>query len=72
SIRTRKKKGFSAPVKQWFGREDLVGLARAVRAEQPELARAWLHRDLERTVGRFEGSRAYKAWTFLSWVRKNA
>ncbi len=72
SIRHRKKKGFSAPVKQWFSREDLVRLARDLRAEHPGLLGTWLSGDLEKNVASFEGSRAYRVWVLLQWLRTNA
>ncbi len=71
-IRNRPKKGFSAPVKQWFTREDLASLVDAVFAEHPDLARSWLHPNLRRHAAAFEGSRAYKLWVFLRWLRKYA
>jgi asparagine synthase (glutamine-hydrolysing) len=71
-IRHRRKKGFSAPVRNWFTAEDLAGLVRRVRAERRELAGSWLSGDLERTVRRFRGSRAYKLWVFLQWLRRHA
>ena len=70
-IRTRKKKGFSAPVKQWFTGEDLSRLAADVRSERPDLYRSWLAEDLTRTARRMTGSRAYKLWVFLQWMRRH-
>ncbi|MBN1942159.1 MAG: asparagine synthase (glutamine-hydrolyzing) [Phycisphaerae bacterium] len=70
-IRTRKKKGFSAPVKQWFTPADLRKLLADVRAEKPDLARAWLAGDLEKHAAVLTGSRGYKLWVFLQWLRKN-
>jgi len=70
SIRTRKKKGFSAPVKQWFTNEQLIEQVRAVRCDQPELATAWLSPGLERYAARVRGSRAYKLWVFLRWLAR--
>lgn len=67
-----KKRGFSAPVKQWFTPRDLVRLVRAVRAEHPDLARSWLHANLATYAGRLRGSRAYKLWVLLRWLRKYA
>ena len=67
-----RKRGFSAPVKQWFTPRDLVRLVRAVRAEHPDLARSWLHRDLESFASHVTGSRAYKLWVLLRWLRKYA
>lgn len=72
AIRNRKKKGFSAPVRQWFTSEDLTHLVRDVRAEHPELARSWLHPSLERYAQTVEGSRAYKLWVLLRWLRRHA
>lgn len=70
-IRSRKKKGFSAPVKQWFTGEDLARLVADVRSEQPGLARAWLSDELEATARNIKGSRAYKLWVFLQWLRRS-
>ncbi len=70
-IRTRKKKGFSAPVKQWFTGQDLARLVADVRAERPELYHSWLAGGLARTARRMIGSRAYKLWVFLQWLRKH-
>ncbi|MBN1555826.1 MAG: asparagine synthase (glutamine-hydrolyzing) [Phycisphaerae bacterium] len=70
-IRTRKKKGFSAPVKQWFTPDDLKRLIQEVRSEQPDLARAWLAGDLSKRISIFHGSRGYKLWVFLQWLKKN-
>ncbi len=67
----RKKKGFSAPVKQWYTGEQLETLARAIQNEQPDLAQAWLSPDLPSRARRMTGSRAYKLWTFLQWLRRN-
>jgi asparagine synthase (glutamine-hydrolysing) len=72
AIRQRKKKGFSAPVKQWFTPADLVKLISDVRAEHPDLAAAWLHPSLERNARTITGTRGYKLWIFLKWLRKNA
>jgi len=72
AIRTRKKKGFSAPVKHWFTPKDLVRLVSDVRAERPDVAKAWLADDLERKARTLRGSRAYKLWVFLQWLRKYA
>jgi len=72
AIRRRRKKGFSAPVKQWFAPADLVRLVQAVCAERPELARSWLHPHLERFAGEVTGSRAYKLWVMLRWLQKHA
>jgi asparagine synthase (glutamine-hydrolysing) len=69
SIRTRKKKGFSAPVRQWFTSEDLVALVAELRATHGELARSWLHPRLDRYAATVKGSRAYKLWIFLQWLR---
>ncbi len=71
AIRTRKKKGFSAPVKQWFTGKDLSQLVLDVRAERPELAGAWLSGSLEKTAAGMTGSRAYKLWVFLRWLRRH-
>jgi asparagine synthase (glutamine-hydrolysing) len=71
AIRQRRKKGFSAPVREWFDAGDLPELVRAVGHEQPERARAWLAPDLEDSCRRFRGSRAYKLWCFLQWLRRN-
>jgi asparagine synthase (glutamine-hydrolysing) len=70
AVRTRRKKGFSAPVRQWFTGADLAELVRAVRAEKPDLARSWLAGGLEKTARRMRGSRAYKLWVFLQWLRR--
>jgi len=69
SVRTRKKKGFSSPVKQWFTPEDLAALVRDVRAEHGDLVRTWFCDGLESFARRLEGSRAYKLWVFLKWLR---
>ena len=71
-IRHRKKKGFSAPVRQWFTPEDLTALVRAVKAERAELARSWLHPELDRFARHLKGSRAYKLWVMLQWLRRHA
>jgi asparagine synthase (glutamine-hydrolysing) len=71
AIRARKKKGFSAPVGRWLRGADLEALARAVLWERPAAARDWLRADLDRTVGRLAGSRAYKVWVLLQWLRRN-
>jgi asparagine synthase (glutamine-hydrolysing) len=70
-IRTRKKKGFSAPVKQWLDAKQLCGLVRQLKTEQPELSRAWLNENLEKYARRVSGSRAYKLWVFLDWIRRH-
>ena len=70
-IRSRKKKGFSAPVKQWFTQEDLTKLIADLHAEQPDLSRAWLAEDLVKQTSILTGSRGYKLWVFLQWLRKN-
>lgn len=70
-IVNRKKKGFSAPVKQWYTGEQLAKLAEAIQVEQPDLARDWLSPDLPARARRMTGSRAYKLWTFLNWLRRN-
>lgn len=70
AIRTRKKKGFSAPVKQWFTSSDLRKLLADLRAERPDLSRTWLAKNLEKNLGSFGGSRGYKLWVFLRWLRK--
>jgi asparagine synthase (glutamine-hydrolysing) len=72
AIRDRKKKGFSAPVKEWFEPENLVSLVRDVRAERGDLAGSWLNKDLEDFAARLNGSRAYKLWVFLNWIRRHA
>ncbi len=71
SVRLRRKKGFSAPVKQWFMAEDLARLVAATRAEKPDLASQWLHPQLETFALRVKGSRAYKLWMFLQWIRRH-
>lgn len=71
-IRHRKKKGFSAPVKQWFQAEVLTKLAADLRAERPGLLGQWLSPDLEKNIASLEGSRAYRAWVLLQWLRNNA
>lgn len=71
-IRTRKKKGFSAPVRQWLGPEHLAHCVRELQGEKPELAKSWLHPELERNARRLSGSRAYKLWIFLQWLRTHA
>jgi asparagine synthase (glutamine-hydrolysing) len=68
----RKKKGFSAPVKQWFTASDLSRLIADVRAEHPDLAGAWLHRRLGANARAIKGTRAYKLWIFLKWIQRNA
>ena len=72
AIRTRKKKGFSAPVREWFDSAQMLGLVAQVRAERPQLAASWLHPQLERYAARVSGSRAYKLWVFLQWLRRYA
>ncbi len=69
AILDRKKKGFSAPVRQWFTSEDLLELVAEVRNARPELSRAWFHPNLERYAGKVRSSRAYKLWVFLQWIR---
>jgi asparagine synthase (glutamine-hydrolysing) len=71
AVRTRKKKGFSAPVKHWFESADLVRLVEDLRAEKPDLAADWLSPDLDRYAQRVKSSRAYKLWVFLQWLRRN-
>ncbi|MCG3178398.1 MAG: Asparagine synthetase [glutamine-hydrolyzing] 3 [Phycisphaerae bacterium] len=70
-IRNRPKKGFSSPVKQWFTPADLSRLASDVMAEHPDLARQWLHPALPRYAACVEGSRAFKLWSLLLWLRRN-
>jgi len=72
AIRTRKKKGFSAPVKQWFTQDDLFKLITDVRAEHPDLAGAWLNPRLAWNARKIHGSRAYKLWIFLKWIQRHA
>ena len=72
AIRQRKKKGFSAPVKQWFTRADLFKLIADVRAEHPDLAAAWLHPRLAWNARTITGTRGYKLWIFLKWIQRNA
>jgi len=72
AIMTRNKKGFSAPVKQWFTSADLFKLIADVRAEHPDLAAAWLHPRLAWNARKIRGSRAYKLWIFLKWIQRNA
>ncbi len=71
TIRNRKKKGFSAPVKHWFTGNDLANLVKTVRSEHGDLAKAWLADNLESTARKMTGSRAYKLWVFLQWLRRN-
>jgi asparagine synthase (glutamine-hydrolysing) len=71
AIRTRKKKGFSAPVKHWFDTDDLVRLVADLCAEKPDLAADWLSPHLTRYAQKVKGSRAYKLWVFLQWLRRN-
>jgi asparagine synthase (glutamine-hydrolysing) len=71
-IRRRKKKGFSAPVKEWFTGEDLSRLAREVASDCPDIAGRWLAHDLPEKARRIRGSRAYKLWVFLQWIRTAA
>jgi len=71
AIRDRKKKGFSAPVKQWFKPAALVKLVRQLQSERPDLMQTWFHPRLARHARRLKGSRAYKLWGFLTWLRKN-
>ncbi|MFP4434009.1 MAG: asparagine synthase (glutamine-hydrolyzing) [Phycisphaerae bacterium] len=71
SIRTRKKKGFSAPVKHWFDTDDLLRLIADLRVEKPDLAADWLNPRLAEYAGRVKGSRAYKLWVFLQWLRRH-
>lgn len=72
AVRQARKKGFSAPVKQWFTPGDLSRLIADVRAEHPDLAAAWLHPRLASNARRIKGTRGYKLWVFLKWLRKNA
>ena len=72
AIRQRKKKGFSAPVKQWFTPADLFKLIADVRAEHPDLASAWLHPRLAWNARTITGTRGYKLWIFLKWIQRNA
>ena len=72
AIRHRKKKGFSAPVKQWFTPGDLFRLISDVRAEHRDLAADWLHPRLGWNARKITGTRGYKLWIFLKWLRKNA
>lgn len=66
----RKKRGFSAPVKEWFTNSDLVKLVDDIRHEHPEIAGTWLNSRVSRYAGHVSGSRAYKLWVFLRWIRK--
>jgi len=72
AVRRRKKKGFSAPVKQWFTPSDLFRLISDVRAEHPDLAADWLHPRLAWNARKITGTRGYKLWVFLKWLRANA
>jgi asparagine synthase (glutamine-hydrolysing) len=71
-IRHRKKAGFSAPVKQWFSTGELLRLIAAVRNERPDLSSQWLHPRLEAFAQRVEGTRAYKLWMMLQWLRRHS
>ena len=70
-IRHRKKKGFSAPVKQWFSPDGLARLVRDLQAEQGDIMSRWFHPNLECFARKMSGSRAYKLWVMLCWLRKN-
>ena len=71
-VANRKKKGFSAPVRQWYGPEDLTAAAEALASERPGLARRWLRKDVSGSVRTLQGSRGYKVWVFLQWLRRFA
>ncbi|NBB95351.1 MAG: asparagine synthase (glutamine-hydrolyzing) [Planctomycetes bacterium] len=71
ALRARRKKGFSSPVREWMSADALGQLAEAVFFERPDIARAWLSPDLPRQARRLRGSRAYKLWVMLDWLRRH-
>ena len=70
AIRDRKKKGFSAPVKQWYPPEALGRLVQQVRQEKPDLSKEWFGKGLDSFASHTRGSRGYKLWAFLQWLRR--